>query len=170
MWLRLVALVSLTGLSLAGSSGSVNTWGGTLQYDEDWGYVTVRGKGHTFWWLYAVKPANNRPLFLWLQVWEGALKGNNSQGGPGSDSSGFGNIDEIGPKDLNENDRASTWVCILCVSRRNSQLQVADLVFVDNPVGAGFSYVDDSSAYTTNVTQIGSLKRGTDLGSQARTC
>lgn len=29
------------------------------------------------------------------------------------------------------------------------------MVYVDNPVGAGFSYVDDKSAYTTEITQIG---------------
>ncbi|KAK6016152.1 serine carboxypeptidase [Ostertagia ostertagi] len=34
-------------------------------------------------------------------------------------------------------------------------LQVADLVYVDNPVGAGFSYVDEDSAFTTDVAQIG---------------
>ena len=29
------------------------------------------------------------------------------------------------------------------------------MVYVDNPVGSGFSYVDDESALTTNVAQIG---------------
>ncbi len=38
------------------------------------------------------------------------------------------------------------------------------MVYVDNPVGAGFSYVDTSSAYTTNVTEIGQ-----DLLAWART-
>ncbi|CAJ0940086.1 unnamed protein product, partial [Mesorhabditis belari] len=114
-----------------GASNTVNTWNGTLSYIEDWGYVKIRDNANTFWWLYSVQPSNNRPLFLWLQ------------GGPGSSSSGYGNLEELGPKDLDGKDRASTW------------LQVADLVFVDNPVGAGFSYVDDSSAYTKNVTQIG---------------
>lgn len=36
-----------------------------------------------------------------------------------------------------------------------SWLQVADLVYVDNPVGSGFSYVDSEEALTTNVEQIG---------------
>ena len=35
------------------------------------------------------------------------------------------------------------------------QLQVGDLVFVDNPVGTGFSYVDNLSALTSNNQQIG---------------
>ena len=34
------------------------------------------------------------------------------------------------------------------------QLQSASLLFVDNPVGTGFSYVDHESALTTNVSQI----------------
>ncbi|PAV90047.1 hypothetical protein WR25_07667 [Diploscapter pachys] len=94
-------LVSLFGLVAGGAHNSVNTWSGVLQYDEDWGYVDIRANAHTFWWLYAVKPANNRPLFVWLQ------------------------------------------------------LQVADMVYVDNPVGAGFSYVDANSALTKNITDIG---------------
>uniref|UniRef100_A0A1I7X0W2 BPTI/Kunitz inhibitor domain-containing protein n=1 Tax=Heterorhabditis bacteriophora TaxID=37862 RepID=A0A1I7X0W2_HETBA len=38
------------------------------------------------------------------------------------------------------------------------QLQVADLVYVDNPVGAGFSYVDHLTSLTTNVAQIGQVR------------
>ncbi|CAI2354359.1 unnamed protein product [Caenorhabditis sp. 36 PRJEB53466] len=132
MNLLLTTLLSLTALVSAGEHNTVNTWGGVLQYDEDWGYVDIRANAHTFWWLYAVKPADSqRPLFVWLQ------------GGPGSSSSGFGNFEETGPKTLNGSDNPATW------------LQVADLVYVDNPVGAGFSYVDEISAYTKDITQIG---------------
>ncbi|CAI5449951.1 unnamed protein product [Caenorhabditis angaria] len=127
-----LGLVSQIPAIFAGAHNTVNTWDGLLQYDEDWGYVDIRKNAHTFWWLYAVKPANqNRPLFVWLQ------------GGPGSSGTGFGNFEETGPKTLNGTDNPATW------------LQVADIVYVDNPVGTGFSYVDDSSALTTNITQIG---------------
>ncbi|PIK51605.1 putative retinoid-inducible serine carboxypeptidase-like [Apostichopus japonicus] len=34
------------------------------------------------------------------------------------------------------------------------QLQKASLLFIDNPVGSGYSYVDNDDAYTTNVTGI----------------
>jgi len=34
------------------------------------------------------------------------------------------------------------------------QLSVANLLFVDNPVGTGFSYVDSDKAYTTNLQEI----------------
>lgn len=33
-------------------------------------------------------------------------------------------------------------------------MQAANVLFVDNPVGTGYSYVTDDSAYTTNVSQI----------------
>ncbi|KAK6028495.1 hypothetical protein OSTOST_05459, partial [Ostertagia ostertagi] len=49
------------------------------------------------------------------------------QGGPGASSTGFGNFEETGPKRMNSTDNAATWVLLA--------LQVADLVYVDNPVG-----------------------------------
>ena len=64
------------------------------------------------------------------------------QGGPGASSTGFGNFQEIGPYDVNLNPRSFTWV------------KVANVLFVDNPVGTGYSYVDEDSAYTTNVEEI----------------
>ena len=64
------------------------------------------------------------------------------QGGPGGSSTGFGNFGEIGPYDVDLNPRNTTWV------------QVANVLFVDNPVGTGYSYVDNDSAYTMNVDQI----------------
>ena len=33
-------------------------------------------------------------------------------------------------------------------------MQDASILFVDSPVGAGFSYVDDERAYTTDVGQV----------------
>ena len=100
--------------------------------DEKWGYVTVRKNAHMFWWLYGAQ-SNERdqlPLVLWLQ------------GGPGASGAGFGNFAEIGPLDINLKPRNTTWTL------------KANLLFIDNPVGAGFSYVRDPEAYTHNVTQI----------------
>ncbi|KAM0002748.1 putative carboxypeptidase C [Helianthus debilis subsp. tardiflorus] len=54
------------------------------------------------------------------------------QGGSGV---GFGNFGEIGPLDVNLKPRNSTW------------LQKADLMFVDSPVGTGFSYVEDDKLF-----------------------
>ncbi|XP_002160212.1 retinoid-inducible serine carboxypeptidase [Hydra vulgaris] len=100
---------------------------------EDWGYVNIRQDAYTFWWLYSaedVEKSLSLPLVLWLQ------------GGPGASSTGFGNFMEIGPLDSNLNPRQNTWV------------KISNLLFVDNPVGAGFSYVTNPDAYTRNVTQI----------------
>ena len=36
------------------------------------------------------------------------------------------------------------------------QLSSASLLFIDNPVGTGYSYVTSDDAYTTNIDQIAS--------------
>ncbi|KAK7257666.1 hypothetical protein RIF29_31806 [Crotalaria pallida] len=95
---------------------------------EEWGYVQVRPKAHMFWWLYrspyrVEDPSKPWPIILWLQ------------GGPGASGVGFGNFEEIGPLDTNLRPRSSTW------------LRKADLLFVDNPVGTGYSFVEDSNLF-----------------------
>ncbi|XP_075034167.1 retinoid-inducible serine carboxypeptidase [Mixophyes fleayi] len=101
---------------------------------EDWNYVSVRSHAFMFWWLYyADHPTKNYtevPLVLWLQ------------GGPGGSSCGFGNFAEIGPLDTKLVQRNSSWV------------QVANLLFVDNPVGTGYSYTTDSGAFAKDVDTI----------------
>ncbi|KAB1265842.1 Retinoid-inducible serine carboxypeptidase [Camelus dromedarius] len=103
---------------------------------EIWGYVTVRKDAHMFWWLYyATSPCKNfseLPLVMWLQ------------GGPGGSSTGFGNFKEIGPLDSDLKPRRTTW------------LQAASLLFVDNPVGTGFSYVNNSDAYAKDLATVAS--------------
>ncbi|KAL3622906.1 hypothetical protein CASFOL_033206 [Castilleja foliolosa] len=51
----------------------------------------------------------------------------------GSSGVGIGNFQEIGPLDTYLRPRNSTW------------LQIADLLFVDSPVGTGYSYVKNES-------------------------
>ena len=99
------------------------------------GYLSVGAKGnsalaYTFYGRKDVKQTNqlkNYPTILWLN------------GGPGT-SSQFGNLQEIGP---------------LALVLQNRQLQIIqnnftwannyNLLFVDQPVGTGFSYADTSS-------------------------
>ncbi|KAM5127147.1 retinoid-inducible serine carboxypeptidase-like, partial [Mantella aurantiaca] len=104
------------------------------QIKEDWSYVSVRKNANMFWWLYyANHPTKNYtevPLVMWLQ------------GGPGASGCGFGNFAEIGPLDINLNPRKNSWV------------QVASLLFVDNPVGTGYSYTTDSGAFAKNVDAV----------------
>ncbi|KAI7729702.1 hypothetical protein M8C21_012380, partial [Ambrosia artemisiifolia] len=97
---------------------------GTPDGTEKWGYVEVRPKAHMFWWYYKSPyrthhPNNPWPIILWLQ------------GGPGASGVGIGNFKEVGPLDTSLKPRKSTW------------LRKADLLFVDIPVGTGYSFVED---------------------------
>jgi serine carboxypeptidase 1 len=63
------------------------------------------------------------------------------QGGPGDSSTGFGNFMEIGRRDLDLSVRNNSWD------------NHANILFVDNPVGVGFSQVFNN-AFSLNNTQI----------------
>ncbi|VFQ77817.1 unnamed protein product [Cuscuta campestris] len=108
-----------------GDSSTVSRTQSSSDGSESWGYVEVRPKAHMFWWLYkspsrAEDPNRPWPVILWLQ------------GGPGASGVGIGNFQEVGPLDINLKPRNSTW------------LKKADLLFVDCPVGTGYSYVEDT--------------------------
>ena len=85
------------------------------------------------------------------------------QGGPGASSTGFGNFEELGPLDVNLQPRNTTWVRMVGIffsinSHSLSlpcQVQAANVLFVDNPVGTGYSYCNSDSAFATNNSQIG---------------
>ncbi|KAH8251412.1 hypothetical protein KR032_011178 [Drosophila birchii] len=102
--------------------------------EQDWGYVDVREGAHMFYWLFYttanVSIYTDRPLVLWLQ------------GGPGGASSALGNFGELGPVDIKGEPREGNWV------------QHVNLLFLDSPVGSGFSYVDNSSLLVTNNEQL----------------
>ncbi|KAF2939567.1 hypothetical protein DAI22_03g205100 [Oryza sativa Japonica Group] len=126
--LALLFLCLLHGERAAAADDDLTS--GTGDGSELWGYVQVRPKAHLFWWYYkspqrASSPGKPWPTILWLQ------------GGPGASGVGLGNFLEVGPLDVNLKPRDSTW------------LQKADLIFVDNPVGVGYSYADDPSALVT---------------------
>lgn len=103
---------------------------------EAWNYVEVRDGAHMFWWLYYADSQSaeykDLPLVMWLQ------------GGPGGSGSGFGNFEEIGPLNRDLQPRKTSWV------------QAANVLFVDNPVGTGFSYTDRPDGYATNVATVAS--------------
>ncbi|XP_037647180.1 retinoid-inducible serine carboxypeptidase [Sebastes umbrosus] len=109
---------------------------GPLEGKEAWSYVEVRDGAHMFWWLYYTDSQSadyqDLPLVMWLQ------------GGPGGSGSGFGNFEEIGPLNRNLEPRKTSWV------------QAASVLFVDNPVGTGFSYTDRPDSYATNVATVAS--------------
>lgn len=102
--------------------------------EQEWGFETVRPGANMFWWLYYttadVTDYTERPLVIWLQ------------GGPGASSTGFGNFEELGPLDSDLNPRENSWV------------KNANVMFIDNPVGTGFSYVDSNSLLATTNQEI----------------
>lgn len=123
LWLCLVFGV----ISVTWNAGvMVHARRGFGEGNQDWGYVMVRPHAHMFYWLYyttaKVTHYTDRPLIIWLQ------------GGPGMPSSGYGNFIEIGPLTLDQEPRPTTWV------------KDFNVVFVDNPVGVGYSYISDNNA------------------------
>lgn len=88
-----------------------------------------------FWWLHytiaeGISNPTERPLILWLQ------------GGPGSSSTGFGNFEILGPMDLKLEKRDFTWI------------KSHNVLFVDNPVGTGYSYVDHKKFLSKTNQQV----------------
>ncbi|CAL1686270.1 unnamed protein product [Lasius platythorax] len=104
--------------------------------EQEWGFVEVRPNASMFWWLYYttadVKSYYDKPLIIWLQ------------GGPGGSSTAYGNFEELGPLDTDLNPRNYTWV------------KDYNVLFIDNPVGTGFSYANAASGFVTTNAQIAS--------------
>ncbi|KAK9510755.1 hypothetical protein O3M35_005476 [Rhynocoris fuscipes] len=99
------------------------------------GYLGVEPKhnSHLFFWFFPAQDGNAKaPLILWLQ------------GGPGATSL-FGMFTEIGPYTV-QNDRLELMP--------NSWNQNYSLLFIDNPVGTGFSFTDAEDGYATSQKQI----------------
>ncbi|XP_023305748.2 retinoid-inducible serine carboxypeptidase-like [Lucilia cuprina] len=124
----------LVVLGLLAIAASVCAKTGYGPGEQDWGFVDVRKGAHMFYWLYYttanVSSYTQRPLAIWLQ------------GGPGASSTGYGNFEELGPLDLYGNPRNWTWV------------KDMNVLFIDNPVGSGFSYVDNVMYLTSTNKQI----------------
>ncbi|XP_064113735.1 retinoid-inducible serine carboxypeptidase-like [Macrobrachium nipponense] len=120
----------LLGLVAVAVAASVKTHG---PLDEEFGYVTVRPGAHMFWVLYHTDQPGDYttyPLIMWLQ------------GGPGGSGVGYGNFMELGPYDINGNQRPYAWT------------KKANLLFVDNPVGTGYSYAESYDTFTRDNDQI----------------
>ena len=101
------------------------------------GYVTVNKTcgSNMFWWFFGAQDGNaSAPLLMWLN------------GGPGS-SSLYGLFEEMGPFTASPDGqsvlpRNTTW---------NAHYA---MLFVDNPVGTGFSYTEDPSCYAENMDDV----------------
>ncbi|CAN6919088.1 unnamed protein product [Brassica oleracea] len=98
------------------------------------GFVTTNEKlGRAlFYWLFeASEDPVSKPLVLWLN------------GGPGCSSVGFGEAEEIGPFHI-KSDGKTLYL------NQHSWNQAANILFLDAPVGVGFSYSNTSSDLLTN--------------------
>ncbi|KAJ0182079.1 hypothetical protein K1T71_002801 [Dendrolimus kikuchii] len=105
-----------------------------LGFESYSGYFTVNEtyNSNLFFWYFPVpnKPLNQTPWIIWLQ------------GGPGA-SSMTGLFEEIGPFNVNKNRtlirNPYTW------------LQNHSLVFIENPVGTGFSFTDHVEGFAKDM-------------------
>ncbi|XP_059635963.1 serine carboxypeptidase II-2 [Cornus florida] len=98
------------------------------------GYVTVNeesGRALFYWFTDAADDPSSKPLVLWLN------------GGPGCSSIAYGMAEEIGPFHI-EKDGKTLYL------NPNAWNEVANLLFVDSPVGVGFSYSNTSSDLLSN--------------------
>ncbi|KAL0398620.1 UNVERIFIED_CONTAM: Serine carboxypeptidase-like 31 [Sesamum radiatum] len=95
------------------------------------GYVTVNEKNGRalFYWFYeATTLADQKPLVLWLN------------GGPGCSSVGYGATQEIGPFLVDLDGRGLKFNSF-------SWNTEANLLFLESPIGVGFSYTNTSGDY-----------------------
>jgi len=109
--------------------GAIESYSGYLTVDE------LHGSNMFFWFFPAVTGKVDAPVLLWLQ------------GGPGS-SSLLGVFNLNGPFS----------VCKSCGGelklRDHAWTGTHSMLYVDNPVGTGFSYTGDDSGYSTDEMDV----------------
>ncbi|KAM3343018.1 serine carboxypeptidase-like 34 [Capsicum galapagoense] len=106
------------------------------------GYITVNethGRALFYWFFEATTTPHNKPLLLWLN------------GGPGCSSIGYGEAEELGPFLTQKNKpelkfNNFTWN------------KAANLLFLESPVGVGFSYTNIS----TDIKELGDSNTAQD--------
>lgn len=101
------------------------------------GFLTVNKKYNSnmfFWFFPALHDPKTAPVVLWLQ------------GGPGATSM-YGLFLENGPFIVTKNKTLKM--------REYSWNKCHNLLYIDNPVGTGFSFTEDERGYATNETHVG---------------
>ncbi|XP_042485175.1 serine carboxypeptidase II-2 [Macadamia integrifolia] len=112
-------------LELPGQTFNVN-------FSQYSGYVNVASGRNLFYWLIeAAEEPSTKPLVLWLN------------GGPGCSSIAYGEAEEIGPFHIKPDGKT-------LYLNPYSWNQVANIIFLDSPVGVGFSYSDNSNDILIN--------------------
>ncbi|KAJ9553951.1 hypothetical protein OSB04_017996 [Centaurea solstitialis] len=106
-----------------------------ISFNQYAGYITVNeshGRALFYWFFEAEETPQEKPLLLWLN------------GGPGCSSIGFGNLEELGPFIAHKN-KSGLFL------NNYSWNKAANLLFLESPVGVGFSYTNTSS----DIKQLG---------------
>lgn len=101
------------------------------------GFLTVDKPTNSnmfFWYFEAASDPENAPVLIWLQ------------GGPGA-SSLFGLFTENGPFNIDAEANI--------VRRKYSWHLNHHLIYIDNPVGTGFSFTEHDTGYVTDETEVG---------------
>lgn len=101
------------------------------------GFLTVNSTYNSnlyFWFFPAEQNANTAPVIVWLQ------------GGPGG-SSLFGLFAENGALVINRS--------LSLKLRQYYWSQKLNVIYIDNPVGTGFSFTDNDAGYSTNEVEVG---------------
>ncbi|XP_077483072.1 venom serine carboxypeptidase-like isoform X2 [Amblyomma americanum] len=114
--------------------------GSTLQQVDSYsGYITVNKTFDSnlfFWFFPALERESEAPVLVWLQ------------GGPGA-SSLLGAFAENGPYALTNTDPP------VAVRRPSNWVQRFSMIYVDEPVGTGFSFTRSDLGYVRNLTELG---------------
>ncbi|XP_052754686.1 uncharacterized protein LOC113520990 isoform X2 [Galleria mellonella] len=102
---------------------------GTIPYNA--AFTRIRGAGDIFWWFYPTTRSDpsSQPLILWLD------------GVTGIPPSLLANFGMFGPYDLNMNERTNSWV------------DNYNLLFVDAPLGTGFSKAERDNQIPKSLEQ-----------------
>ncbi|CAL8172801.1 unnamed protein product [Prunus armeniaca] len=98
------------------------------------GYATVNedsGRALFYWLVEAAEDPGSKPIVLWLN------------GGPGCSSIAYGEAEEVGPFHIKADGKT-------LYLNPYSWNQVANILFLDSPVGVGFSYSNTSSDLLSN--------------------
>ncbi|XP_076890563.1 serine carboxypeptidase-like 34 [Bidens hawaiensis] len=106
-----------------------------VSFSQYAGYVTVNeshGRALFYWFFEAAKSPKKKPLLLWLN------------GGPGCSSIGFGGLEELGPFVVQKGESK-------LLLNKEAWNKAANLLFLESPVGVGFSYTNTS----TDIKQLG---------------
>ncbi|KAL3689254.1 hypothetical protein R1sor_015563 [Riccia sorocarpa] len=108
-----------------------------VKYEQYAGYVTVNkanGRNQFYWFITADnKDAASLPLAIWLN------------GGPGCSSVGNGLLGELGPFYVTRDKNMR----VVLTPHKQSWVKAANIIFLESPVGVGFSYSDTPSDYDT---------------------